>query len=90
MSAYSELRVNIPVATEALLSDAVASGEYASTEAIVEEALRDWSAARSSMYDSPDDIERLRELWKQGIESGPAVEVDVEEILRKARLPPEV
>jgi antitoxin ParD1/3/4 len=87
VSAYSELRVNIPVATETLLSEAVASGEYASAEAIVEEALRDWSAARSYAYDSPGDVERLRQLWDEGIASGFAEEVDIEEILRKARLP---
>ena len=89
VSAYSTLQVNIPVATEAQISDAVASGEYASTEAIVEEALRDWSAARSSSYDSAEDVERLRKLWDEGIESGFDEEVDIEEILREARLPPD-
>jgi antitoxin ParD1/3/4 len=89
VSAYSKLRVNIPVATETLLSEAVASGEYASTEAIVEEALRDWSAARSSSFDSPSDVERLRQLWDEGIESGFDEEVDIEAILREARLPPD-
>ena len=62
VSAYSTLRVNIPVATKAQISDAVANDEYASTEAIVEEALRGWAAARSFAYDSPEDVERLRQL----------------------------
>jgi antitoxin ParD1/3/4 len=44
-----------------MLDDAVASGDYASSSEVIQEALRDWRAKR-----------QLAQLWDEGIGSGSA------------------
>ncbi len=50
---------------------AVASGEYASGEAVVEEALRDWKERRDNFGYTLDE---LRRLIQEGIDSGPSLD----------------
>lgn len=65
-----------------LLRDAVSSGAYASGSEVVREAMRDWSA---KWVQKREDIVKLRAMWEEGKESGPAVEVDFDAVLDEAR-----
>ena len=64
------------------LKTAVDSGEYATTSEIVREALRDWQRKREL---HGEDVQRLRQLWAEGKQSGPAVASDLGEVRQKAR-----
>lgn len=55
------------------LKNAVESGEYATTSEIVREALRDWQRKREL---HGEDVQRLRQLWADGKQSGPAAPAD--------------
>lgn len=63
---------------------AVASGEFATVDAAIAEALNAWSIGRLP-YDHENTL-RLRRLWEEGIGSGPAVEgnFDLADIKRRA------
>jgi antitoxin ParD1/3/4 len=65
-----------------LLRDAVKSGAYASGSEVVREAMRDWSA---KWMQKREDIAKLRAMWEEGKDSGPAVEVDFDAVLDEAR-----
>lgn len=54
-----------------LLDDVVAAGEYASPDAVVEEALREWQERRDNFGYS---LAELRRLVQQGIDSGPSLD----------------
>ena len=65
------------------LKSAVASGEYATTSEIVREALRDWQRKREAYG---EDLQRLRQLWLEGKQSGSPSSANLDEIRQKARL----
>lgn len=50
-----------------MIDDAVTSGGYASSNAVVQEALAVWQQQRMG---SPENIERLRQAWADGLASG--------------------
>ena len=60
----------------------MASGEYASTSEVVRDALRGWQL-REPLRKA--EIERLRKAWADGLASGPARDLDVEEIKRRGQ-----
>ena len=64
------------------LKAAVETGEYATTSEAVREALREWQWKRELRG---EDLERLRELWREGKVSGPAVSLDLAETRKEAR-----
>ncbi|HVN89435.1 MAG TPA: type II toxin-antitoxin system ParD family antitoxin [Candidatus Binataceae bacterium] len=66
----------------AALKAAVEAGEYATTSEIIREAIRDWQLKRTIRR---DELERLGELWDQGIASGPATPVRFDDLRREAR-----
>lgn len=66
----------------AALKAAVEAGEYATTSEIVREAVRDWQLKRELRQ---EDIKRLRQLWDEGVASGSAGKVDMQELRRQAR-----
>ncbi|HEX4067828.1 MAG TPA: type II toxin-antitoxin system ParD family antitoxin [Acidobacteriaceae bacterium] len=57
------------------LKAAVDAGEYATTSEIVREAIRDWQLKRELRQ---EDIQRLRQMWAEGKNSGPARPVNFE------------
>ncbi len=61
---------------------AVQSGEYASSSEVIREALRDWRRKRTLME---QELEELRTLWHQGLQSGQGRYGSVEEIKQAAR-----
>ena len=64
-------RVTLTPEHATLVDDVVAAGEYASPDAVVEEALREWQERRDNFGYS---LAELRRLVQQGIDSGPAVD----------------
>ena len=66
----------------AALRAAVEAGEYATTSEIVREAIRDSQFKRELRK---EDLKRLRQLWNEGIASGPAKPLDFAELRREAR-----
>jgi antitoxin ParD1/3/4 len=66
----------------AALKAAVETGEYATTSEAIREALRDWQWKRELRG---EDLKHLRELWRQGKASGPAVPLDLVETRKEAQ-----
>lgn len=61
---------------------AVKNGEYASSSEVIREALRDWGRKRALQ---DQEIEELRDLWREGVESGKGQYSSMEEIKQAAR-----
>ena len=61
---------------------AVDSGEYATTSEVIREAIRDWQAKRELRQ---EEMNRLRKLWDEGIASGDAGPLDMNDLRREAR-----
>ena len=61
---------------------AVKSGEYASSSEVIREALRDWRRKRALQE---QEIDELRSLWREGVESGSGRYGSMEEIKQTAR-----
>ena len=61
---------------------AVKNGEYASSSEVIREALRDWRRKRALQ---DQEIEELRDLWREGVESGKGQYGSLEEIKQAAR-----
>ena len=77
-------KVSIALTSEmvAMVRKAVETGEYASNSEVVREALRDWSRKH---FLREKEIEEIRRLWNEGLESGPGKFADVKDIKAEAR-----
>jgi antitoxin ParD1/3/4 len=82
MSNVQKLSVALTPEFIRLLREAVESGEYTSASEVIRDALRYWQQRRSAGELSADE---LRELWRQGIESGPGRFKSVDAIKKEAR-----
>jgi len=77
-------KISVAVTAEQLnaMKAAVESGDYATTSEVVREALREWQHLRELRG---QELNRLRALWQQGLDSGEATELDAEATLAEAR-----
>ena len=77
-------KVSVALTTEmaAIVRQAVESGEYASNSEIVREALRDWKLKRAFQQ---QEVEEIRRLWNEGLNSGPSRFASMAEIKAEAR-----
>lgn len=66
----------------AALKAVVETGEYATTSEIVREAIRDWQLKHALRQ---EDLNRLRQLWDEGVASGPAAPLDFAKLRQDAR-----
>ena len=66
----------------ALVRQAVESGEYASSSEVIRDALRDWRRKRTLQE---QQIEQLRRLWNDGIQSGSGRFNDMGDLLQEAK-----
>ena len=82
MSTVEKVSVALTADMAAMVRKAVASGAYASGSEVIREALRDW---QTKQMIRERQIEDIRRLWQEGIESGPARYEDVEDFLKEAR-----
>ncbi len=64
MSNVSKVSVALTPEMSAMVNQAVESGEYATGSEVIREALREWKQRRSS-------LQHERDLWAEGIASGP-------------------
>ena len=65
-----------------VVRQAVESGEYASNSEIVREALRDWKQKRALQQ---EEINEIRRLWQEGLNSGPSRFAHMSDIKAEAR-----
>lgn len=81
MGAVRKLAIDVGEDLAGDIEAAVASGDYASANDVVAEALQAWKRDRDT------EIERLREAWRVGIESGESIEgnFDAEDIVRRGQ-----
>ena len=81
MATVEKVSIALTRDMRALVRQVVESGEYASSSEVVREALRDWKAKRALRA---RQIEDLRRLWQEGIESGPGRFESMEALLAEA------
>ena len=76
--------LNVPVSEELarFIEAKVESGEYASAEQVVAEALHLLAAAETHESSEP-----LQAAWDEGIDSGDAGEIDLQQLTAEARRP---
>ncbi len=77
-------KVSVALTSEmaAIVRKAVETGEYASSSEVIREALREWNRKRLLRE---KELEEIRRLWNEGLESGPGQFADIEEIKAEAR-----
>lgn len=71
MGKVEKISIALPHDMLADLKAAVERGEYATTSEVIREALRDWRLKRKV---EELDVEDLRRLVQEGIDSGPSVD----------------
>ena len=82
MSSVQKVSIALTPEFMALLKEAVETGEYTSASEVVRDALRHWSERRATRDLSVDE---LRELWQEGIASGPGRFKSIDAIKKEAR-----
>lgn len=73
MPNVEKISIALPSEMVAVLRAAVESGEYSSASEVIREALRGWKVKRKV---EEMEVEELRRLWNEGIESGPSITAD--------------
>ena len=82
MSSVTKISVALTQEMNALVQQAVAEGEYATTSEVIREALREWKLRRTlRQHESAE----LRQLWAEGLQSGPGQFTDMDAIKAEAR-----
>ena len=74
MSTVEKISIALPIEMVATLRSVVESGEYASASEVIREALRNWKLKRKI---EALELDELRQLVKEGIESGPSIEAEL-------------
>jgi antitoxin ParD1/3/4 len=82
MASIEELSVALTSDQVLALKEAVENGEYATTSEIVREAVSDWQIKRDLRH---EEVNRLRQLWDDGVAGGPAGPLDLDALRQEAR-----
>jgi antitoxin ParD1/3/4 len=82
MPHVEKMSIALTAELAAAVRAAVANGEYVSSSEVVREALRDWQLRRS-VYQK--ELEELRRLWQEGMQSGKGTFADMQAIKAEAR-----
>jgi antitoxin ParD1/3/4 len=82
MATVEKVSIALTQDLASLVRQAVESGEYASTSEVIRDALRDWKMKRSLQQ---QQIEEVRRLWHEGINSGSAGLLDIKALKQEAR-----
>ena len=77
-----DVTISLPEDLVRLLENEVASGRFQTQSEVIDAALRDYAEATS---DHPERLAWLRQAWEDGINSGDAGEIDLEEVKAEAR-----
>lgn len=70
MANIEKLSIALPDDMVEAIREAVDSGEYATTSEVIRDAVRDWRLKRRV---EAMDLEDLRQLVQEGIDSGPSI-----------------
>jgi antitoxin ParD1/3/4 len=82
MSNFEKMSIALTPEMAAAVRAAVASGEYASSSEVIREALRDWQLRRVLHQ---KELEELRHVWQEGINSVPDHLADMQAIKAGAK-----
>jgi antitoxin ParD1/3/4 len=82
MSDLERLTITMSTDLASLVKAAVAGGDYASTSEVIREALRDWKLKRTIQQER---IAALKADIADGLRSGSAGKLDIEDIKRRGR-----
>lgn len=82
MKGVEKITIAVTPEMASMVKAAVEAGEYASTSEVFRDALRLWKAHQASRE---REIDGLRRLWNEGLDSGPSQPLDMADIKRKAR-----
>lgn len=82
MSNVEKVSIALTPEMAAVVRQAVDSGEYASSSEVVREALREWKLKRTLLQ---SDMDELRRLWVEGLDSGRGTMQSVAAIKQEAR-----
>jgi len=76
------LTISVTEQQASLLEAAVSNGKYASDSEIVRDALSLWEQREAGRL---QELERLRHEWREGLASGPPVEMDRDAFFAKVK-----
>jgi antitoxin ParD1/3/4 len=82
MSTIEKISIALTPDLASLVRNAVTDGYYASTSEVIREALRDW---KIKQIQNQRNTTELKSLWQEGIDSGSAGILNMEEIKQEAR-----
>lgn len=82
MPKVQKISISLPQEMSNLINDAIDSGDYASTSEVIRDALRGWKQKRLQEY---QQIQEIRQLWQEGVESGLGIRKNLAEIKAEAR-----
>lgn len=82
MANVEKLSIALTPEMATIVRQCVESGEYASSSELIREALRDWKTKRSLQQ---NELQELRHLWQEGIDSGAGTFADMNAIKMEAR-----
>jgi antitoxin ParD1/3/4 len=82
MAQNKKISISITEELDRTMKDAVERGEYGSSSEVVRDALRDWHKNRER---EKLEIQRIRQLVQEGIDSGPGTFKSIDEIKKAAR-----
>lgn len=82
MANVEKLSIALTPEMATIVKQCVESGEYASSSELIREALRDWKTKRSLQQ---NELQELRSLWQEGIDSGEGNFADMDAIKMEAR-----
>ncbi|HEX4860384.1 MAG TPA: type II toxin-antitoxin system ParD family antitoxin [Rhizomicrobium sp.] len=85
ISKIEKISVALPSEMVAAIREAVASGDYATNSDVMRDALRDWRMRRRV---EEIELEEMRRLVKEGIDSGPSLDGKAELARLKAKYVP--
>lgn len=81
MPGTEKMSITLTPELAAMVNEAVATGDYASTSEVIREALRDWRMKQLARKRQVQDIQRL---WEEGIQSGPGRFHNLDELIHEA------
>jgi len=76
------LRISFPEELETEIAAAVACGEFESEDDVIRAAVAQW---RTERLVERTDVEELRRLWREGVDSGSGRFGSIEDIKAEAR-----
>ena len=81
MASTEKMSITLTPELAAMVNEAVTMGNYASASEVIREALRDW---RMKQMLRQQQIQEIRHLWDEAIQSGPGQFRDIEELIQEA------